>query len=270
MSALTNLFKRMPVSHIHKLTIQIQLVNPPEGSIQQALTCGVPNGQIVPLADMVQFRDLELEARFDVYKQPIMSVKGFQTVHDNYHERQLYQITNPNQVIEIRLQQDFSPMENVKKLYMFTRPTTPTTGEQPNSDLATAYLQHKSDTMWPSTSMVNWFTGEGNARYWTLSIMIEGFPVGTKTLHNTTSSDSTLTAQAFTVADGTRRILLVNKGTEQISVGLESPYTAVYVDDTTGDAFGCRQNCTGSVSVPTTRPFVLGTFGVGVVTLSPS
>eukprot|EP00756_Hemistasia_phaeocysticola_P027708 Hpha_TRINITY_DN16131_c4_g1::TRINITY_DN16131_c4_g1_i1::g.4553::m.4553 len=30
---------------------------------------------------------------------------------------------------------------------MFTRPTTPTTGEQPNSDLATAYLQHKSDTI---------------------------------------------------------------------------------------------------------------------------
>eukprot|EP00756_Hemistasia_phaeocysticola_P027701 Hpha_TRINITY_DN16131_c1_g2::TRINITY_DN16131_c1_g2_i1::g.4527::m.4527 len=110
--------------------------------------------------------------------------------------------------------------------------------------------------------MVNWFTGDGNARYWTLSIMIEGFPVGSKTLHPTTSSNNTITAQGFTLADGTRRILLVNKGTKALSVALPAAYTAAYVDDTTGDASGCRENCTGSVAVPTTRPLLLGTFGV--------
>lgn len=145
LSKLTKLFTRMPVSHIHKLSIQIQLANPPEGSMYQARTCGVPNNQTIALKDILVFTELELEARFDKYKTSIMNPKGFQTVHDNYHERQLYTITQPQQVIEVRLQQDFSPMENIKKLYLFTRSVNPTTGgTNPMSDLDTSYLSHPS------------------------------------------------------------------------------------------------------------------------------
>eukprot|EP01060_Flectonema_neradi_P041093 TRINITY_DN9621_c0_g1_i3.p1 TRINITY_DN9621_c0_g1~~TRINITY_DN9621_c0_g1_i3.p1 ORF type:complete len:513 (+),score=91.04 TRINITY_DN9621_c0_g1_i3:49-1539(+) len=99
---------------------------------------------------------------------------------------------------------------------------------------------------WPSTSMVDWYSGEGNARYWALKILIEQFPTGSKVAHNTTSPEG-VAVQAFTVGQQ-QKILLVNTmlTSTDINLNIVGSYHSVFVSPKTGNQFSCAANCTGN------------------------
>ena len=131
---------------------------------------------------------------------------------------------------------------------------------------------------WPSTSMVNWETGAGNARYWVLKMMIEELPTGAKRAPATASSDATLVhAQAFvTSANGdARKVLVVSKSAEPVSVSVAGAVGGrlAWVDGSTGDQFGCTEDaakgttCIGRVPKLASDTFTLGAFGTAIVVL---
>eukprot|EP00241_Pyramimonas_parkeae_P000840 CAMPEP_0114228412 /NCGR_PEP_ID=MMETSP0058-20121206/2327_1 /TAXON_ID=36894 /ORGANISM="Pyramimonas parkeae, CCMP726" /LENGTH=567 /DNA_ID=CAMNT_0001339353 /DNA_START=154 /DNA_END=1857 /DNA_ORIENTATION=+ len=125
---------------------------------------------------------------------------------------------------------------------------------------------------WPSTTMVNWWTGDGNVRYWVLKLLIDNFAGESvnKTAHVTSTrsmgsmeQQKGILAQAFTVhlqnGDKRHTILLVNTLNKNATV--EIPHARPgdfvnYVDETTGQpsggypypdrpSFGCNQDCIG-------------------------
>jgi len=65
-------------------------------------------------------------------------------------------------------------------------------------------------TQFPSVTMVDWTTGQPNARYWALKLLRSNFGPGDK-LVETRVSLPYLYAQAFVTRDGQRRVLLVSK-----------------------------------------------------------
>ncbi len=65
-------------------------------------------------------------------------------------------------------------------------------------------------TQWPSVSMVDWETGQPNARYWVLKLIHENFGPGDK-LMATNMSTPAVYALGFITRDGKRKVLLVNK-----------------------------------------------------------
>ena len=97
---------------------------------------------------------------------------------------------------------------------------------------------------WPSTSMVDWYTGHGNARYWALAMLLEELPSGIKRAPPTTvmaSPPGVIAAQAFVTANGTRKLLLVSKAqtVTTITVPGAGNGTISFIDSTTGDSFSC-------------------------------
>jgi hypothetical protein len=65
-------------------------------------------------------------------------------------------------------------------------------------------------TQFPSVSMVNWDTGQPNARYWVLKLLHDNFGPGDK-LMSTHINNGYVNAHGFTTRDGAHKILLVNK-----------------------------------------------------------
>ncbi len=65
-------------------------------------------------------------------------------------------------------------------------------------------------TQYPSVSMVDWDTGQPNARYWVLKLLHDNFGPGDK-LMSTHISTSYVNAHGFTTRDGAHKVLLVNK-----------------------------------------------------------
>eukprot|EP00755_Sulcionema_specki_P004502 Sspe_Gene.4515::Locus_1486_Transcript_1_1_Confidence_1.000_Length_1607::g.4515::m.4515 len=118
---------------------------------------------------------------------------------------------------------------------------------------------------WPSTSMVNWYTGEGNARYWVLKIMIDELGYGAKVCPSTTVSGSGVAAQGFVTAKGERKVLVVNTLPSSANVTAAGATRAVWVDQSTGDQFGCSGSCYSTA--PVTGSLTLGAFGVAILTL---
>lgn len=91
-------------------------------------------------------------------------------------------------------------------------------------------------SQFPSVSMMNYETGEPNARFWVLKLLKDNFGPGDK-LVQTTADGSSITAQGFITAAG-RRILLVNKRLRAATVKLPEGFKAVhvaYVAPSTGD-----------------------------------
>jgi hypothetical protein len=68
-----------------------------------------------------------------------------------------------------------------------------------------------------ATSMVNWDTGQPNARYWVLKLLRENFNPGDKLVETHLESPDVF-AQAFLTSRGERKILLVNKRDRQVGV----------------------------------------------------
>ncbi len=116
---------------------------------------------------------------------------------------------------------------------------------------------------YPSVTMVDWNTGEPNARYWALKLLRENFGPGDKLVEARTGVPYVY-AQGFVGADGTRRILLVNKRDRPFLVSIPggTGTTEEYVDQTTGNRPPAATRLSGET-------ITLGGFAVAVVTLAP-
>jgi hypothetical protein len=88
-----------------------------------------------------------------------------------------------------------------------------------------------------STSLLNWDTGQPNARYRVLKLLRDNFSPGDKLVETHLESPSVF-AQAFVTSRGERRILLINKRDRQIEVSLPGAAggMAEVVDQTTGSS----------------------------------
>jgi hypothetical protein len=73
--------------------------------------------------------------------------------------------------------------------------------------------------MWPSIAMTDWQTGEPNARFWALKLIHDNFHPGDKIV-TTESSSGTVMTQAYVTSSGERKVLIVNKRDQQISLKL--------------------------------------------------
>ncbi len=90
-------------------------------------------------------------------------------------------------------------------------------------------------TQFPSVSMVDWNTGQPNARYWVLKLLRDNLSAGDQ-LVDTTVSNSYLYAQGFVTPEGKRKLLLINKRDRTLAISLpELPKARVeIVDQATG------------------------------------
>lgn len=90
-------------------------------------------------------------------------------------------------------------------------------------------------TQFPSVSMVDWETGQPNARYWVLKLIRDHFGPGDK-LVETASAIPYVYAQGFLTPEGSHKILLVNKRDRsfELSVPGAAGGTVEFVDQTTG------------------------------------
>jgi hypothetical protein len=90
-------------------------------------------------------------------------------------------------------------------------------------------------SQFPGVSMVDWNTGQPNARYWVLKLLHDNFGPGDK-LTDTNSGIPYLYAQGFVTRDGKRKLLLVNQRDRDFEVSIVGSNGAdvVYVDQTTG------------------------------------
>jgi hypothetical protein len=116
-------------------------------------------------------------------------------------------------------------------------------------------------TQFPSVSMVDWETGQPNARFWVLKLLRDNFGPGDK-LVETHSDLSYVYAQGFVTAAGKHKVLLVNKRNRPFDVtvaGAQGPQVQL-VDQTTGFQPPVSSMIAGS-QIP------LGGFAVAVLTL---
>lgn len=74
-------------------------------------------------------------------------------------------------------------------------------------------------TQFPGVSMVDWNTGQPNARYWVLKLLRDNFGPGDK-LVETQGKTSEVYAQGFLTRDGKRKILLINKRDRPAEISL--------------------------------------------------
>jgi hypothetical protein len=113
----------------------------------------------------------------------------------------------------------------------------------------------------PSVSMVDWNTGQPNARYWVLKLLHDDFAPGDKLL-DTTCSIPYVYARGFRTGDGRRKVLLVNKRDRPFDVTVPEAERAQVqlVDQTTGFQPPVSSTNTGN-------RITLGGFAVAVVTL---
>jgi len=90
-------------------------------------------------------------------------------------------------------------------------------------------------SQFPGVSMVDWDTGQPNARYWVLKLLHDNFGPGDK-LVDTSSGISYVYAQGFVTRDGKRKLLLVNQRDRDFDLLIPggSGAEAVCVDQTTG------------------------------------
>ncbi|HEV2350178.1 MAG TPA: glycosyl hydrolase family 39 [Terriglobia bacterium] len=117
-------------------------------------------------------------------------------------------------------------------------------------------------TQFPSVSMVDWNTGQPNARYWALKLIHDNLGPGDK-LVETSSSNSYVYAQSFVTRAGTRKILLLSKRNRTFEITLPASDGARLdvVDQTTGT----QPPATSSVK---DGKITLGGFAVAIVTLA--
>jgi glycosyl hydrolase family 39 (putative alpha-L-iduronidase) len=119
-------------------------------------------------------------------------------------------------------------------------------------------------TQFPSVSMVDWETGQPNARYWVLKLLGDNFGAGDR-LVETQLASSDVTAQAFVTRDGRRKVLLVNKRNRPTTFTLRGAAGGEeeYVGQETGSHGVGKARLSGA-------SITLGSFEVAVVTLPES
>lgn len=94
-------------------------------------------------------------------------------------------------------------------------------------------------SQYPDVSMVNWHTGQPNARFWTLKLLVDHF--GSGDVMNPTSIDpadqANIAAQAFTRRHGKKLLLLINKRDTPVAVTFSgaSADSIEFTDQSTGE-----------------------------------
>ena len=90
-------------------------------------------------------------------------------------------------------------------------------------------------TQYPSVSLVDWETGQPNARFWVLKLLRDHFGPGDK-LVRTAQPGTYVYAQAFVTRENQRRLLLVNRRNREIEITVPQAGGATigFVDQTTG------------------------------------
>jgi hypothetical protein len=94
-------------------------------------------------------------------------------------------------------------------------------------------------TQFPSVSMVNWNTGQPNARFWVWKLLHDNFGPGDKLAgieDSRTSSSPYVCCLPGVTREGKKRVLLVSKRDRQFEVSIPGAKgaSADYVDQTTG------------------------------------
>jgi hypothetical protein len=116
-------------------------------------------------------------------------------------------------------------------------------------------------TQFPSVTMLDWRTGQPNARYWVLKLLRDNFGPGDQ-LVDTTVSSPHVVAQAFIAADGAHKILLVNKRDRPVELQISGAVGGreIHVD--------LKSGANPPSSFPlTSDTLVVGGFSVSVLTL---
>jgi hypothetical protein len=101
-------------------------------------------------------------------------------------------------------------------------------------------------TQYPSVSMMNYNTGDPNARFWVLKLLKDHFGPGDK-LVETKDDNHDLSIQAFQTSHG-RQILIVNKHLKEEEVKLPQDFKVAhitYVAPSTGDHAPASQALSG-------------------------
>jgi len=116
-------------------------------------------------------------------------------------------------------------------------------------------------TQFPSVSMVNWKTGQPNARFWTLKLLHDNFGPGDK-LVESRASIPYVYVQGFITKDGKHKLLLVNERNRDFEINLPGAASGMeeYVDPTTGEQPPASAQLSG-------ENLTLRAFGVAVITL---
>ncbi len=116
-------------------------------------------------------------------------------------------------------------------------------------------------TQFPSVSMVDWTTGQPNARFWILKLLHDNFGPGDK-LVKTAGGSGEIYAQGFLTRTGQRKLLLINKRNRPATISLPGAAGSAeqYVNEETAES-----------GVGTARlardDTALGPFEVSVITL---
>lgn len=115
-------------------------------------------------------------------------------------------------------------------------------------------------SQFPSVSMVNWNTGQPNARFWTLKLLRDNLGPGDNLIP--TEAGGNLYAQGFLTSGGKREILLVNERDRELTASIPGGAGAseLFVDQSTGE----HPAASATLSSDT---ITLGGFGVALVTL---
>jgi hypothetical protein len=92
-------------------------------------------------------------------------------------------------------------------------------------------------TQFPSVSMVNWTTGQPNARFWVLKLLHDNFGPGDK-LVKTEGGSSGVYAQGFVTKSDQRKLLLINQRNRPASISLPEAAgsTEQYVNEETAES----------------------------------
>jgi hypothetical protein len=118
-------------------------------------------------------------------------------------------------------------------------------------------------TQFPSVSMVDWNTGQGNARYWILKLLLEHFGPGDSLIKTSSSNERVVFAQGYNTKTGARKILLINKtaGPEKVSIPNIAGGRMSFVDLTT------NYNPPPTMTLQTNAVW-LNAFAVAIITMS--
>jgi len=114
----------------------------------------------------------------------------------------------------------------------------------------------------PSIAMLDWNTGEPNARYRVLQLIHDNFRPGDKIVEASSDSGNVM-AQAFVSPGGVQKLLLLNKRNRDFEISL--PEAAEGKFEVIDLATGSNPPRAGTLEGST---FKLGAFGVAVVTLA--
>lgn len=116
-------------------------------------------------------------------------------------------------------------------------------------------------TQFPSVTMLDWNTGQPNARYWVLKLLLDNFHSQDRIVE-TKSSSPYVFAQGFVAADGTRKLLLVNKRDRSFEI---------LVPGAKGATWQCADRTIGftppAITILSVERVVLQSSSVSVITL---